>query len=251
MLRSHELPEVPRVFVVDPDPSTGQTIRGLLDGSEIGCEFYRSGREFLAAYRDEQTGCLVLEQRIPDMSGLQLQHRLAASGAALPLIFVTARPDVSTAVECMRGGAVHVLEKPVRTAELLDAIQEAIALDRGRRLVMNNQTRLKNLTDALTRKESQVLELIAAGQSVKAIAAALELSVRAVELRRKSLMKKLEVRSTLELMRFSVLTNRELGAGSDVIPTRAPPLARGPRSASHGAGVADALAAAIYSTDRV
>jgi two-component system, LuxR family, response regulator FixJ len=211
MPRSHELHEVPTVFVVDPDPSTGQTTRELLDGSGMGCELYRSGREFLTAYRDDRPGCLVLEQRIPDMSGLQLQHRLAASGAVLPLVFVTASPDVSTAVEIMRGGAVHVLEKPIRSIELLEAIQEAIALDRSRRLAKNHQTRLKNLTDALTRNERQVLELIAAGRSVKAIAAELELCVRAVELRRKSLMKKLEVESSLELMRFSVIAQRKLG----------------------------------------
>jgi FixJ family two-component response regulator len=211
MPRSHELHEVPTVFVVDPDPTTGQTTRKLLDGSEVGCELYESGREFLAAYRDDQPGCLVLEQRIPDMSGLQLQHRLAASGAVLPLVFVTARSDVSTAVEFMRGGAVHVLEKPVRSIELLEAIHEAIALDRGRRLAKSHQTRLKNLTDALNRNERQLLELIAAGRTVKAIAADLELCVRAVELRRKSLMKKLEVESSLELMRFSVIAHRELG----------------------------------------
>jgi FixJ family two-component response regulator len=104
-----------------------------------------------------------------------------------------------------------VLEKPVRSIELLEAIQEAIALDRSRRLAKNHQTRLKNLTDALTRNERQVLALIAAGRSVKAIAADLELCVRAVELRRKSLMKKLEVESSLELMRFSVIAYRELG----------------------------------------
>ena len=217
---SHELREVSTVFVVDPDPSTGQTTREVLDGSELGCEFYPSGHEFLAAYRHDWPGCLVLEQRIPDMSGLQLQHRLASFGVVLPLIFLTARPDVSTAVEFMRGGAVHVLEKPVRSVELLEAIQEAIALDQGRRLAKNNQKRLKNFTLALTRKERQVLELIAAGRSVKAIAAELELSVRAVELRRKSLMKKLEVGSALELMRFSVLAYSDLGARSSMIPTR-------------------------------
>jgi two-component system response regulator FixJ len=213
MPRSHELHDVPAVFVVDPDPSTGQTIRELLNGAEVGCELYASGREFLAAYRDDRPGCLVLEQRIPDMSGLQLQHRLAASGAVLPLVLVTARTDVSTAVEFMRGGAVHVLVKPVRSIELLEAIHEAIALDRGRRLAKNHQTRLKNLTDALNRNERQLLELIAAGRTVKAIAADLELCVRAVELRRKSLMKKLEVESSLELMRFSVIAHRELGLG--------------------------------------
>jgi FixJ family two-component response regulator len=209
------------VFVVDPDPSTGQTIRELLDGSEVGCEPYSSGREFLAVYRDDQPGCLVLEQRIPDMSGLQLQHRLAASGAALPLVFVTAGPDVSTAVEFMRGGAVHVLEKPFRSIELSEAIHEAIALDRDRRRAKNRQTRIRNRTDVLTRKERQVLELIAAGKSAKAIAGELELSVRAVELRRNSLMKKLEVDSPLELMRFAVIARREIGLGSDLVLSRA------------------------------
>jgi two-component system, LuxR family, response regulator FixJ len=225
MPRSHELPAVPTVYVVDPDPLTGHTTRELLVGSEIGCKTYRSGREFLAAYHADQSGCLVLEQRIPDMSGLQLQHRLAASGAVLPLVFVTANLDVSTAVEFMRGGAVHVLEKPVRSLELLEAIEEAISLDRDRRRAMNHQSRIKSLTDSLSRKERQVLELVAAGKSVKSIAAELELSVRAVELRRNGLMKKLELDSPLELMRFSVIVHREIGMAADLVPPRARPVA--------------------------
>jgi FixJ family two-component response regulator len=221
MPRPHALNEVSTVFVVDPDPLTGQTTRELLDGSELGCEMFRSGREFLAAYRHDQPGCLVLEQRIPDMSGLQLQHRLSASGAVLPLIFVTASLDVSTAVEFMRGGAVHVLEKPVRSFELWEAIQEAIDLDRERRGAKNVQLKIRNLTDTLTRKERQVLELIAAGRSSKEIAGELEICVRAVELRRNSLMKKLELDSSLELMRFSVMAHREIGLGSDLVASRA------------------------------
>lgn len=210
----------PTVFVIDPDPSTGETIHELLDGYDVGLKLYSSGREFLAGYDDDQPGCLVLEQRIPDMSGLQLQRRLAASGAALPLIFLTARPDVSTAVEFMRGGAVHVLEKPVRSIELSEAIHEAIVLDRDRHRAKDQKASIRNLTDALTRKERKVLELIAAGKSPKAIAAELELSVRAVEMRRGSLMKKLEVDSPLELMRFSVIARREIGLGSDLVHSR-------------------------------
>ncbi len=220
MPRSHDLPEVATVFVVDPDPSTGETIRGLLDGSEISCVAYRTGRDFLSDYEDGQPGCLVLEQRIPDMSGLQLQHRLSASGCVLPLVFVTAKTDVSTAVELMRGGAVHVLEKPVRAVELLEAIHEALALDRDRRGAKDQTTRVKNLTATLTRKEVQVLELIAAGRSPKSIAAELELSVRAVELRRNSLMAKLDVSSSLELMKFAVLAHHELGLGRDLVAPR-------------------------------
>ena len=153
------------------------------------------------------------------MSGLQLQHRLAASGCTMPLIFVTAKPDVSTAVELMRGGAVHVLEKPVRAVELLEAIHEALRLDQERRGTRDQTTKLRGLTSALTRKELQVLELIAGGKSPKAIASELELSVRAVELRRSSLMSKLDVHTSLELMRFAVVAHRDLGLGCDLVPS--------------------------------
>jgi FixJ family two-component response regulator len=203
--------ETPTVFVVDPDPSTGQLTRQILDGSGISCVVHRTGREFLSADRDCQPGCIVLELRLPDMSGLQLQHRLSALEAGLPLVFAIANPEVSIAVELMRGGAVHVLEKPVRPAELLQAIQEALQLNRERRTRQDEKMRVKGLTATLSQRELEVLELIAHGKSPKEIAAALELSVRAVELRRKSLICKLRVGSSLELMRFSVIARTEFG----------------------------------------
>src|SRR5271166_5802157 len=129
--------DVPTVFVVDPDPATGEMIDEVVRGSDWPCEAFSSGRDFLAAYHDDRPGCLVLEQRIPDMSGLQLQHRLSARGSKLPLVFVTANTNVSVAVELMRGGAVHLLEKPVRPVELLSAIEEAVKLDHDRRRTKN------------------------------------------------------------------------------------------------------------------
>jgi two-component system, LuxR family, response regulator FixJ len=219
MHRSHDLYDTntvftATVFVVDPDPATGGVVREVLEGSGLDCELFRSGRDFLAAYHNSRPGCLLLEQRIPDMSGLQLQHRLSASGCSLPLVFMTANTDVSTAVELMRGGAVHVLEKPARAVELFNAIQEAVALDQDRRHAKQQQTNLEDLTAALTRKERQVLELIAKGRSSKAMASELELSVRAIELRRNSLMKKLDFHSSLELMRFAVVAHTESVNGS-------------------------------------
>ncbi len=211
---SHDSHDTATVFVVDPDPSTGGVIQEVLHGSDLGCEVYRSGRDFLAAFRTSRPGCLVLEQRIPDMSGLQLQHRLSASGCPLPLVFMMADTDVSTAVELMRGGAVHVLEKPPRAVELCNAIQEAVALDRVRRQARHQQATLHDLTAALTRKQRQVLELIGQGRSSKAMAAELELSVRAIELRRNGLMKKLGLDSSLELMRFAVIALKESANGS-------------------------------------
>ena len=215
MYRMAPLLDNAKVFVVDPDPSTAVVTKQTLEGSNLQCEVFLSGRDFLAAYDDSQPGCLVLELRIPDMSGLQLQHRLSARGSDLPLVFLTADTNVSTAVELMRGGAVHVLEKPARPIELLSAIQEAVDLNQHRRNVKQHHIRLLDLTASLTSKERQVLELIGRGKSIKAIAAELQLSVRAIELRRQSLMNKLGAASSSELMRFSVMVQRELNPRQD------------------------------------
>jgi two-component system, LuxR family, response regulator FixJ len=208
MIRSGTLRDVPTVFVVDPDPVTGALIRELFEGSHLRCETFSACREFLAAYDLERPGCVVLEHRIPDMSGLQLQRRLAADGSMMPLVFVLAAANVSTAVELMRGGAVHVLEKPVRPVELLNAIQEALALDHDRRIAVQHEAKVREQIAALTRKEREVLNLIAQGKSTKAMATHLDLTVRAVEQRRRSLMGKLQLRSLLELMQFSVTARR-------------------------------------------
>jgi FixJ family two-component response regulator len=197
--------DAPVVCVVDPDPATGARVNEALDGSSLRCEAYCSGREFFAAYDPSRPTCLVLEMRIPDMGGLQLQRRLAASGSPLPLVFVTSHADVSMAVEAMRGGAVHVLEKPVRPMELWSAIQEALAREESRCREQEHQRQMRERVAALTRKERQVVQLIAEGKSVKAMATRLGLSVRAVELRRRSLMEKLDLHTPLELMRFSIL----------------------------------------------
>jgi FixJ family two-component response regulator len=211
MHRSHDLHDTATVFVVDPDPATDRVITGVLEGSGLGCKFFRLGRDFLAAFSDSQSGCLVLEQRIPDMSGLQLQQRLSAGGCSLPLVFMSANSDVSTAVELMRRGAVHVLEKPARPIELFNAIQEALALDRERRRVRSRQANLNTLTATLTRRERETLDLIAKGRSCKAMASELGLSVRAIELRRNGLMRKLGIRSSLDLMRFAVVLQPDSG----------------------------------------
>jgi len=198
------------VFVVDPDPSIGAMARSLLDGSEVGCETFANAHSFLEALDTSRPGCVVLEQRIPDMSGFQLLRRLAETGIGLPLVFVLGRPNVPTAVELMRSGAVHVLEKPLRSIELLNAIQEALELDQNRRARCTSELRLRELVAKLSRKEREVLELIGLGRSVKSIAAQLDLSVRAVEQRRRGLMEKLSLHSPVELLRFS-LTLKQTG----------------------------------------
>jgi len=208
MSKANEVSEKSTVFVVDPDPATGKTVRGLLNGSDLNCEVYETGREFLAAYREARPGCVVLEQAISDMSGLQILRRLTAGGMQIPFVFLVANPDFSTAIELMRRGALHVLEKPPRAIALLNAIHEALEVDQGRRRSEHNHSQFVRLAELLTKKERQVFELLAQGKSPKQVAAELERTVRAVEMRRKSLMKKLNVTSTIELMRFWIINNR-------------------------------------------
>ena len=199
------LAEAPTVFVVDPDPVTRTMIKDLLQGSNWMVQGYTSGRDFFAAYAGDQPGCLVLEQRIFDISGLQIQRRLAEQNQRLPMVYVTSGLDVSTAVVLMRGGAIDILEKPLRSIELLGAIQEAVAMDENNRRQDAGKRRMRESIAALTRKERQLVGLIASAKSTKAMAADLNICPRAVELRRRGVMVKLGLQSSLELLRFSLL----------------------------------------------
>ena len=166
---------------------------------------YASGREFFAGYAGDRPGCLVLEQRIFDISGLQIQRRLAEQNQRLPLVYVTSGMDISTAVALMRGGAIHVLEKPLRSIELLAAIQEALAIDEHQRRHETWKCRVKESIALLTRKERQLVGLVACAKSTQAIAAELSIGGRAVALRRRAVMDKLGLRSSHELLRFAIL----------------------------------------------
>jgi FixJ family two-component response regulator len=209
------LAKTPIVFVVDPDPVTGKTVQDLLQGYELTVQVYPTARGFFAAYTGDQPGCLVLEQRIPDISGLQIQRRLTAQNQPLPLVYVSSTWDVSTAVALMRGGAIHVLEKPLRAIELLDAVQEALAKDQNERRQRAGKCRVRESIAMLTLKERQLVSLIASTKSTKAIIAELGICARAVELRRHGIMNKLGLRSSLELLKFAMLAGRECSHSLD------------------------------------
>jgi FixJ family two-component response regulator len=124
--------KAPTIFVVDPDSTTDKIVREVVDGYQLDVQTHTTGRSFFAAYDGKQPGCLVLELRISDASGIQIQRTLAEQNQRLPIVFVTSSIDVSTAVALMREGAVHVLEKPLRAIDLLNAVQEALSLVPGR-----------------------------------------------------------------------------------------------------------------------
>ncbi len=203
--------EVATVFVIDPDSTTEKTVKELLAGSRLNVQSFTCARDFFAAYRPGEPGCLVLEQRIFDTSGLQIQRRLAEQEHCLPQIYVTSSIDVSTAVILMRGGAVHVLEKPLRSMELFNAIQEALALGERQRREAVEKSQVCESIAKLTHKERQLVGLLAAAKSTKAIAAELSISSRAVELRRHGVMRKLGLNSSLELVRLAVLGHEKFG----------------------------------------
>ncbi len=202
--------EIPTVFVVDPDPSTGRFVGGVLTGYPIDIQAFVSGRDFFAGYNGNQRGCLVLEQRIADTSGLQIQRRLAERRQRLPMIYVSSSIDVSTAVILMRGGAVHILEKPLRSIEVLGAIQEALAIDKKQRQQEADKRRIRESIATLTHKERKLVRLLATATSNKSISEELSICARAVELRRRAVMEKLGLESPLELVRFALLAQAEI-----------------------------------------
>jgi FixJ family two-component response regulator len=194
------------IFVVDDDEAVRRaltTAGGLLGHPVRG---FASAAEFLSAFDPTEPGCLVLDIKMPGMTGPELQRRLADDGVAIPVVMVSGHADVRIAVEAMTLGAVTLLEKPFRLDELLGHLRRAIEKDREDRAARERQAEAGNRLAALTSKEREVLEMIAAGKTNREMAGELGLSVRAVEDRRARLMKKVEAGSVAELVRL--LTGR-------------------------------------------
>ena len=209
----------PTVFVLDPDGLTRDTVRNLVYTMNLRCEAYASGLEFLDAFAPSRPGCVVLEVKIPDINGLQIQQRLASEGAMTPVVFLAEQATVSIAVRAMRAGAVHFLEKPLREHELWDTIQEAIDIDRQRRAARMEEEELKERLATLKPKERRVLELVAEGKSKRHIAAEIGVSVRTIGLRQTELMKKLDLESPTDLLRFALLVLNGHARRGDGLPS--------------------------------
>jgi FixJ family two-component response regulator len=188
------------VYIVDDDAAILHAVTELVELIDLDPRPFHSADEFLKAYRPTGPGCLVLDVRMPGMSGLELQRQLAAAGKPLPTIVITGHGDVRMAVEAMKLGALEFLEKPFRTQELCDNIQRAVRLDgqkwQSQKQRENADRRIQDLTPA----ERLVMELVAAGKTNKMIAEELGLSVRAIEDRRARMMKKLGVENRAQLI---------------------------------------------------
>lgn len=190
----------PTVFIVDDDDGVRRALRLLMKSVGLPAETYDSATAFLEAFDPRRPGCLVLDVRMPGMSGLDLQKELAARDAAIPILFITAHGDVPMAVETMKSGAVDFIQKPFRDQDLLDRIQKALELDARNRSQESGKAEIEARIESLTTRERQVLDMVVAGMPNKAIAIDLGLSERTVEIHRSRVMTKMEATSLPHLV---------------------------------------------------
>jgi FixJ family two-component response regulator len=194
----------PIVHIVDDDPDMLDSLRWLMKTIGLRVKTFPSAADFLRDFAPPGPGCLVFDVRMPDTSGLDLFEELVARDKSMPVIFITAFADVPMAIRAMKSGAVEFVEKPFNRQTLLEKVQRAIKDDIERRRLLADREAIQARFGRLTEKEREVLELIKAGRPNKVIAACLEITPRAVEMRRASLMKKLGVGSLVELLRLTI-----------------------------------------------
>ena len=192
----------PVVFIVDDDEAVRSSLRLLLKSVGLVPSALASAREFLDKYDPAQPGCLVLDVRMPEMSGLELQEQLNLKGAVLPVIFITGHGDVPMAVEAMQAGACDFLQKPFRDQDLIDRIQRALDKDRTNRAALNERTLIRERLQSLTPREREVLAMVTSGKANKIMAADLGVSQRTVEIHRARVMEKMRAASLAQLVRM-------------------------------------------------
>ena len=192
--------ETPTVYVVEDDPAVRDTLVDLLQGAMWKIECYQSAEDFLQACDYSQPGCLLLDVRMPGMSGLDLQAKLLQEKVDLPVIILTGHGDVSMTVRAMKHGAVDFLEKPYRPQQLLASVAQALDLSAERQRKKQHREELLQRVNQLTPSEKEVLQLIVAGRTNEVIAEQLDVSLRTVQYRRADIMKKMDVESKAALL---------------------------------------------------
>ena len=192
----------PTVFLVDDDEAVRDSLGLLMKSVALASRSFASADEFLAEFDPECAGCLVLDIRMPGMSGMELQQKLIDMRAMLPIIFITGHGDIPMAVEAMQRGAVDFIPKPFRDHELLDRINKALESDRENRDSLLEREEVEKRIELLTPREKQVMALVVQGKANKVIAGDLDVSQRTVEIHRARVMEKMQVRSLAQLVRM-------------------------------------------------
>lgn len=193
----------PTIFIVDDDPSIRESTKLLLESVGFNVKTYVSGQDFLKAKVQADLGCLILDVRMPGLSGLDLQEKLLSAKTPLPVIFITGHGTVPMSVRAMKAGAVDFLQKPFEEQELLDVINRAIARQREQKSKNEEADKIEQRLKTLTSREYEVFSLLVAGLANKEIAYDLGMSERTVKAHRAQIMEKMKAGSFADLVRFS------------------------------------------------
>jgi len=193
----------PTIFVVDDDPSVRDSTEMLLKSVGFNVKTFGSAQEFLETDLEEDLGCLVLDVRMPVMSGLDLQEKLVSLKTPLPVIFITGHGTVPVSVRAMKAGAVDFLQKPFEEQDLLDAINRAVARQRESRSKKDEAEKIRRRLESLTPREHEVFSLLVTGMANKAIAYEFGASERTIKAHRARIMEKMNARSLADLVRFA------------------------------------------------
>ena len=193
---------VPTVYIVDDDEAVRSSLRFLIRSVGLQAQAFVSARDFLASYDPRQPGCLLLDVRMPGMSGLDLQQELNQRGATIPVVFITGHGDVPMAVAAMQQGAFDFLQKPFRDQDLLDRMQRAMARDAESRSRLAARAEILARLATLTPRETEVMRLVTSGKANKVVGGDLGVSQRTVEIHRAHVMEKMRAGSLAELVRM-------------------------------------------------
>jgi len=204
-MERQDITQTPTVFIVDDDAAVRDALALLMRSADLQCATFPGPGEFLAQYREDAAGCVLLDVRMPETDGLELQRELAARGSRLPVIMLSGHGDIPMAVQALRAGALDFLTKPFDSKVLLARVREAIEIDSRAREAHIDRSTIEARLGRLTPRESEVLNYIAAGMPTKSIAARIGSSHNTVQNQRASILKKMEAESAADLVRMVMI----------------------------------------------
>lgn len=200
----------PVVFIVDDDDAVRESLEFLMKSIDLPSETFASAQDFLKSFNPDRPGCLLLDIRMPGMSGIELQAELKKRDAQIPIIFITGHGDVPMAVKAIQSGAADFIQKPFRDQELIDRIRDVLQDDAEGRAIRMEKNEILQRMSTLTEREKEVMEQVVSGKANKVVAIDLNVSQRTVEIHRANVMEKMKAKSLAQLVRLVMRARSEI-----------------------------------------